>query len=492
MTFLEMLKQIYKDDEISACMDILDDNNGEYLKTSRKEVIEKALAYTGIFSREKGTRIGIYMDGQTAWLSVFFAIVITGNVAVLLDKRLKTDTILNYVSRTDTKRVVFDKIDSGLQKKLSESLGKENIISCKKTVSDGGVVLSLYTDNTDENEACAILFTSGTTGIARGVILSQKNILMNIMDTIELGCFSRKERFFSMLPVAHAFGMNQATLAPFFNGGSILFSNSPLTMMDNIHRFQPSVVLTIPMMLEFFYKKLIYWEKKSPEQNPIDTAHKVLGENIRYIGVGGADTNPNVVVGLRKFGIFIASGYGMTETSPLITSVSSEKMDPFSVGKPLKHVKIKIVDGEIFVSGQSVMIGYDKDPEATNEVLKEGWFKTGDLGYLNEKGELFLKGRSKNLIILSNGENISPEYVEGLLMRDHCIKEARVSERNDRIFAEIVVEEAFSELTKENGEEKIKAVVKSVNNQLPSYSQIMDFVITKEGFARNLYGKLVR
>ncbi len=487
-----MIKQIYKDDEISACMDIFDDKNGEYLKTSRKEVIEKALAYAGLFSREKGTRIGIYMDGQAAWLSVFFAVVITGNVAVLLDKRLKADTILNYVSRTDTKIVVFDEIDSGLQERLSESLGNENIISCKKTLPGGDGMLSLYTDNTDENEPCAILFTSGTTGIARGVILSQKNILTNIMDTIELGCFSRKERFFSMLPVAHAFGMNQATLAAFFNGGSMLFSNSPLTMMDNIHRFQPSVVLTIPMMLEFLYKKLIYWEKKSPELDSIDIAHKVLGKNIRYIGVGGADINPEVVVGLRRFGIFIASGYGMTETSPLITSVSFEKMDPSSVGRPLKHVKIKIVDGEIYVSGPSVMLGYDKDPEATNKVLKDGWFKTGDLGYLNEKGELFLKGRSKNLIILSNGENISPEYVEGLLIRNQCIKEARVSERNDRIFAEIVVEEDFSGFTKENQEETIKIVVKNVNNQLPSYSQIMDFVITKEGLARNLYGKLVR
>ncbi len=491
-TFWELTRKQYEDESEHPTYLVRDAVGDTYLAKTRREIIEKAVQVARWLGNDRVRHVGVYIDPSTDWVSAYLGTVISGNVAVLLDKRLPQETIVSYVHRADVTCVVYDTMQETLASAL-RAQGSQ-VVSLARAVQDQPADHVLDYDGAAQPDAlCTMVFTSGTTGQAKCVMLSQNNIVSNILDTIAICDYTADQSFLSVLPVAHAFGMTQCTLAPFFNGGDMLFATSHLDLLKNMQRYQPTFTVLIPMMLEFLYQRLRGMQKRFPQLSKREAAQKLFGHNLRYIGVGGAASNADTVRAMLEYGITVRPGYGMTENSPVATvNLLRDPEQAASIGEPTPHTQVKLVDGEIWIHSPSVMLGYYKDADATAEMLSDRWLKTGDLGRFDETGALYLTGRKKNLIVLSSGENISPEYVEQLLRENGSVREVCVSENNDRLIAEIYPTDAVLEKDAAGREAAVLEAVNQTNQRLPFYSRVMDITVRTKAFPKNIYGKIVR
>ena len=255
-----------------------------------------------------------------------------------------------------------------------------------------------------EDAVCTIMFSSGTTGVSKAIMLTQGNLgaeVTNLFYHTEPGTV-----LFSVLPIHHAFCLSVDVLTAIKLGVNTCINDSVGHLMKNLKTFEPQVILMVPLMVETIYKKLKSVNRLIPKKL---VGREVFGKRLNHIIVGGAYLDPMYVTEFRKYGITIWQGYGMTETSPVIAFNGERGISDGSVGRPIDNTEVKIEDGEILVRGDIVMKGYYKMPEETAEALKDGWMHTGDLGRFDENGFLYITGRKKNLIILANGENVSPE-----------------------------------------------------------------------------------
>lgn len=491
-TFWELTRKLYNDEEEHPKYWVRDAVGGEYIAKTRREIIERAVRFARWLGREQVRHVGIYMDSSADWLSAYLGAVISGNAAVLLDKRLPEETIVRYVERADVFCVVYDTMAEQLRVKLTE--GGTQVVPFVQTADQQptGDVLA-YDGAEDADALCTMVFTSGTTGQAKCVMLSQRNIVTNIMDTIAICDYTAEQSFLSILPVAHAFGMTQSALAPFFNGGDMLFATSHLELIKNLQRYEPEFIVLIPMMVEFLYLRLCGMVRRFPQLSKREAAEKLFGRNLRYIGVGGAASNTNTVRAMLEYGITVRPGYGMTECSPMVTvNLMRNPAKADAIGQRMPHAKVKLVDGEMWIQSPSVMLGYYKDAAATAEILQDGWLRTGDLGRADDAGDLYLTGRKKNLIVLSSGENISPEHVEQLLYENVCVREVCVSEHDDHIAAEIYPTDAVLEKDTAEREALVQDAVNQTNGRLPFYSRVMEVTVREQEFPKNIYGKILR
>ncbi len=491
-TFWELTRKQYENEGEHPKYLVRDAVGNTYLAKTRREIIEKAVQVARWLKNDRVKHVGVYLDSSTDWISAYLGIVISGNVAVLLDRRLPQETIVSYVKRADVTCVVYDTMQETLTCALCEK-GCQ-VVSLAQAVQDQSTEDILGYEGAAQSDAlCTMVFTSGTTGQAKCVMLSQTNIVSNIVDTISICDYTADQSFLSVLPVAHAFGMTQCTLAPFFNGGDMLIATSHLDLLKNMQRYQPTFTVLIPMMLEFLYQRLRGMQKRFPQLSKREAAEKLFGHNLRYIGVGGAASNADTVRAMLDYGITVRPGYGMTENAPMATvNLLQNPAQAASIGEPMQHTQIKLVDGEIWIHSPSVMLGYYKDADATAEMLSDRWLKTGDLGRFDEKGALYLTGRKKNLIVLSSGENISPEYIEQLLRESESVREVCVSEKNDHILAEIYPTDAVLEKDAAGREAAVLEAVNQTNQRLPFYSRVMDITVRTKEFPKNIYGKIVR
>jgi long-chain acyl-CoA synthetase len=304
----------------------------------------------------------------------------------------------------------------------------------------------------DPTEMAEIIFTSGSLGRAKGVMLSQKNLAANLMAMTSMIKIGPEDRFLSVLPIHHTYECTCGFLCPLYAGASVHYARSLKTVVDDLQKVKATILLGVPLLYEKMFKRIykgiqedklkskivpplvkltniadaIGW--KGAKKIVFSELHKKFGGSIRLFIAGGAAPDPKIAKGLREFGFNFVQGYGLTETAPIVALNRLYAFKDNAAGLPLPGVQIKINNpdqdgvGEIFVKGDNVMIGYYKNPKLTQESFENGWFKTGDLGFFDEDGFLHIAGRKKNVIIANNGKNVFPEEIEDLLKRSPFIQ----------------------------------------------------------------------
>ena len=334
---------------------------------------------------------------------------------------------------------------------------------------------------------CTIMFTSGTTGKSKGVMLTHRNLAENAT-CLDMRIPSRTV-LLSVLPIHHAYCLSMDILKALSLGSVICINDSLLRVAKNMKLFQPDMILMVPLMIETLAKKL----ESTTWLPPAVIKSKVFGKNLHTICSGGAYLNPDYLDFFARYGITILQGYGMTECSPVISTNVSWNSKKGSVGKLLPNCEAKVVDEELYVRGSSVMTGYYKMPEETAETLIDGWLKTGDLGYVDEDGFVFLTGRKKNLIITKNGENVSPEEIENKIGEHRLVQEILIREHEGVIEAEIFPDYEYAKKKRVSDMEKtLQEIIDAYNKEAPLYKRVIRLVVRETEFEKTTSKKIKR
>lgn len=505
--------------------------------------------------------IALIGENSYLWLIAFLAIADGGNVAVPIDKSLPGEEIACLLQRADVTMAFCSEACIGNLCGRENVSGKGNVsgeenVSGRESVSDrenvsgkgifpgtekieflsfdevekicGGMEnaknsRTLCRDEShgawesdcetgaievDVDKCCCIFFTSGTSGAAKGVCLSQRNLASEITQASRMVGLGGST--VSLLPFHHAFGLVAGIWAAFHYGYEIYLNRSIKTVRQSLAEQKPQNLFLVPLYVETFHRQVWATAKKQGRDRALrwlmqvsDALLKVridlrgklfrsvreaFGGRLEYMICGGAALDPFYVRQFRSWGIEILNGYGTTECSPCVAVNRNLCHKDGTVGLPLPDVEIKAgPDGEILIRGDVVMGGYYKDPQATAEVLRGGWYATGDLGYLDGEGFLTLTGRKKNLIILSNGENVSPEELEAAFAREDGVREVLVYEREHRIVAEIYPEE-----NRMGDEVYFEKLLQKVNQKFPAHKRVAKVILRGEEFVKNSSMKIVR
>ncbi len=506
--------------------------------------IGTALAKLGIMGK------GVAVIGHThpRYTATYISVVNGGGYIVPLDPELTEEQTAFFINHAEVEAVFYTerleakinaikekltnvKIFAAIQpgENFSES---ETNISIKTLMSMGKKALkegyTEYTDHEiDPEKMAAIIFTSGSTGTAKGVMLSTKNLTAAINASCQSTPYDDRNTFVSVLPPHHTYEMTCGHLALMNIGAQVLINDSLKHVMKNFKEFKPNALMLVPLFAETMHKKIWAEINKKGIENKlkfaigfdnvllgcgIDIRRRLFkeiidsfGGNIKSIICGGASLSPQLVKDFYSFGITILEGYGITECAPLVAVNRAGKVRLKSVGQPVQGCTVKIdkepkeETGEILVKGDNVMMGYFKNPEATEEAFTEdGWFRTGDIGYMDSDGYIYITGRKKNVIILSNGKNVFPEEIEEYLAPIDIILEAVVLSRENASGEPTITaicvpnKEILGDKTEEEISELINAAVAVVNKSLPSYKQIRQVEIRNEEFERTTSKKIQR
>jgi len=477
-------------------------------------------------------RVAILSESRPEWAIAFFGIVSCAGITVPMDTKL-SDAEIEFILNDSGAECIF------VSKKLVETilrlkpkLNQLSSVICLDDVSSDGVML-LKDFKVPENEiayrdiqpddSALIVYTSGTTGIAKGVEITYKSLLFEVISLHKYINFSPKDRFLSILPLNHLLELTGGLIAPLYAGACVTYCDSlkPPVLMKLMQETKTTTMICVPLVLKMFYSGII---KKVEDMKPsrkkmfyrmlgiskfllnfnirigrilFNPLHKQFGGHLKCFVSGGAPLDPHVEEGFHALGFNVLQGYGLTETSPVLTVNTFTERKYASVGIPLKGVEIKIVknqpgdrEGEIVVRGPNVMRGYYKSKEKTDEVIKDGWFYTGDIGYIDDDGFLYITGRIKNMIVLGVGKKIFPEEVEEVMSKSAFIKEICVlglkatsglKAGTEEVFAVIVPNsDEFNAEEKQNKEmikNRILTEVNRLSENLAEYKRISGFML---------------
>lgn len=479
----------------------------EILERSYHELMENVTAVRkGLLAEGfQGKHIALIGTSSVEWIESYLGVITGKTVAVPLDAGLPCEDLIDLINRSDSEALFLSpKNQALLDGILAECPGLKKIwlLQEGEPEASGEKISSLAelkaaaknsnadSDRPEPEDIATIIFTSGTTGKSKGVMLTQNNLATNVQAvnyTKEPGSV-----LLSVLPIHHAFCLVMDWLKGFSLGTTVCINDSLLHMVRNMSIFKPDVMLMVPLMIETIYKRLASADPSIPKKA---LAAHVFGGNLRIIFTGGAHLDPYYIDKFAEYGVDIFEGYGMSECSPVISSNLPDDHKAGSIGRPLCNAEIAFENGEILVKGSSVMKGYYKMPEETAKTLKDGWLHTGDKGYIDEDGFLFINGRVKNLIILSNGENISPEEIENKLALGELVGEVVVTGENNGLTARIYPEQelvAAKGLDEEAVRAALQAFLDQYNKNQPTYRQITGLVVRKNPFIRNSTKKIVR
>lgn len=494
-----------------------------------------------------GKKIAIIGENSYEWAISYLATVCGCGIVVPLDKMLPDKEIESLVKRSKVSAIIFsDKYSQIMNNIKNLNLGVEYFINMNKKdenflylydLLDNGYKL-LNSGNTqflnapiDNDAMSVILFTSGTTSTSKAVMLSHKNICSDIMSTRMTVNVTPKDTALSFLPIHHTYECTLGFLTLIYSGGTIVFCDGLRHIVKNLQESHATIMVCVPLLFENMYQKIWHEIDKKGKRKLVEKAIKVsnflrkylkinitkllfkdiyanFGGKIRLFISGAAAIDPSVAKGFDDFGITLLQGYGLTECSPLLVGCSDKHKAFGTCGYPIPNVEIKIIDkndegiGEVIAKGPNIMLGYYEDEEATKEAFKDGWFYTGDLGYLNDKGQLIITGRKKSVIVLKNGKNIFPEEIETLLNKDEFVKESFVFGKLDKdgdteIWAKIVanyelLKEKFGELSDVQIKEKFQAIVKKINKEMPPYKYIRNFMVSSQELIKTTTQKIKR
>ena len=511
------------------------DNEGNkttsYINTTYKDFYDQ-IGFLGTALYEKGysgKRLGVIGENSYNWILSYFATACGLGVVVPLDKMLQKDEIKGLISRGEVSGVFCDKKTFGMLKEimdegdtpLKELFGLDFIPqdgnSLAELIGRGRALVESgnrdYLDAPiDREKMNFLLFTSGTTQASKAVMLNHRNLcsITYYMDMEEL--FFPDDVSMLFVPLHHVFGMG-GLLVFITQGIKNVFCDGLKYISNNFQEYGVSVMMTVPLLLENLYKKIWKGIDKQGMRPKVEKALKIceksekygiylrrvlfksiinqMGGKMRFFINGAAALDPEVAKGLNDFGILTVCGYGLTETSPTISSETYRYIKPGSVGKVMPHVETRIDEpdengiGELLAKGDNVMLGYYNDQESTYAVLKDGWFHTGDLAYFDEEGYLFITGRKKNVIVMKNGKNVFPEEIETLVNLLPYVSESMLFSRNKAsdvvLWLKVVYDEEYLKeegITVEELNEIFDKDLEKINDTMPSYKMVKKFFLS--------------
>ncbi len=492
---------------------------------------------------KKGDKVVLLSENMPHWGVAYFAVTSFGGVIVPILPDFHPSDVQHIIRHSEAKAAfVSEKHLATIEERGQTSLQtviKLDTLSLIDALTNKDYLLKLkqkMTKSSDiftkpqEDDLAAIIYTSGTTGHSKGVMLSHKNLVTNALSSHSKAIIFKSDVFLSILPLAHTFECTVGLIVPLLHGSSVYYiekAPTPSVLLKAFEIVKPTFILSVPLIIEKIYKNKVLakfhssWLMKTLYDIPFfrKVLNKIAGKKLlqtfggrlRFFGIGGAALSPFVEQFLIEAEFPYIIGYGLTETAPLLAgSVLGEKAKIRSTGTPCTGVELKIKDpnpetgeGEIIAKSPSVMIGYYKDEEKTKEVMQDGWFLTGDLGYIDEEGFLFISGRSKNVIIGSGGENIYPEQIEAVINQNEAVLDALVLEQEGKLIARIhldyeYIDKIFHADT--NPDSRVKEEIthlleemrKEVNSQLASYCKIMKFIEQIEPFVKTPTKKIKR
>ena len=359
--------------------------------------------------------------------------------------------------------------------KIYSTANFEEYLQTGKALCNNGYIEYMQNE-IDDNAVSTIIYTSGTTGIPKGVMLCQKGLALDTITACELLYLEGDSML--TLPLHHTFAFTAGVLALLTYGKTVYINSSIRTFMQDLRIFQPQNLFLVPLFVENIFKNI---SKNMVHANKSDILN-TLGGNLNLIVSGGAPLDSEMIDILQEFDIQLINGYGITECSPVVSVNRNNYYKNGSIGLACPCNEVKVIDDEICVKGPNVMLGYYKDEQTTKDAFEGDYFKTGDLGYIDEDGFIFITGRKKNLIILANGKNVSPEELEGYISKIPNVIEVVVSGKEQVITAEIYAED----------ESGIKQQILELNKTLPKYKQIQKIIFRDDEFEKTSTKKIKR
>ena len=481
--------------------------DGDYVDFTRGEVAQRAAALGALLASlgvQPGDRVGLLSDNQPEWGMAYLSIVGHGMTAVPIDRLLKPGEYQRILEDSGARAIIVSGGFIEDVRKIKDSLPNlEHILHLEDTVhqEQNGVAPDYVADSDD---LAVLIYTSGTTGQPKGVMLSHKNIMSNVVSCTQSISFSRGDNFLSVLPMHHTFECTAGFLAPIYEGATVTYVGSLKSrdIIDTLRDTQATIMLAVPLLYEKMHAGILRKIKTQPPHlktilnlsmsvvKVAEKFNKKIGHavfrslrekggfgSIRFFISGAAALAPEVAQGFERLGMVILQGYGLTETSPVVSVNRFGNPKHDSVGPVISGVEVKVLNpdetgvGELMVRGDNVMLGYYNNTEATEEVLKDGWLYTGDSGWVDEDGHIHIAGRLKNVIVTKAGKNIYPEEIEGELILSPYI-------------AEVLV---FGAVKASSGEEYVKAIV------VPDYEYLeQENMDTDEAFLTTLLDQEIR
>jgi long-chain acyl-CoA synthetase len=519
-------------------------NRQEYYSITYKQFYNDLRALgNGLLEGEYGgKRIAVMGENSYEWVLVYLAAVNCNATIVPLDKELSGKQLGQLARRAQAAAFFYSDAYEEEALVAREILGEScvfvNLHNPRPAQGSGflrhymkEIDAPLFSTpfeklQIDRERTCTILFTSGTTGESKGVMLCHRNLCANIMAACQMVGFEEGERVLSVLPIHHTYEGTCGILCMLHYGVTICMNDSLKNLPANLQLFRPTGMFLVPLFVETFYKKIWESARKSGKEKKLRLAirltnamgkagfplkkklfkdvHDFFGGQLRKIVCGGAYLNPALSRGFYDLGIPVLQGYGITECSPLVAVNRNEFYRPEAAGLVIPCCQVRIDTnegghGEVLVRGDNVMLGYFEQPEQTAQAFEGDWFRTGDIGYLDEQGFLYITGRCKNMIILKNGKNILPEELEALLLQEECVGEAVVmADLEDEngaggLKALIYPNPAVcKELPQEQLEQLLQGALERVNREVPPYKRLTSLEIRPEEFPKNSSRKIMR
>ena len=491
---------------------------------SKCDSLSKLMTQYGIGA---GDKVAIFSQSMPNWSVAFFATVSFGRISIPILPDSSENEVTNIMNHSESK-VLFvsqrlaGKVTQEIRDRMAILIDLDTLEVLK--ADDMQFTCDGRTANPTPDGIATIIYTSGTTGSAKGVVLSHRNLASNVITCYHSCKRTEKDRWLSILPMAHTLEMTLGMLYPMYTGSTVYYLPKPPVaslLMKAMKIVKPTTMLTVPMIIEKVYKgsvlptirnsRTLTWMNKNMNGLMCRIIGMKLkntfGGHISFYGIGGAKLDPEVENFLLKARFPYAIGYGLTETSPLLGYAMHGWRAVGSFGYPVYNVRLKLHnvnpetgEGEVVAKGPNVMLGYYKDPERTKKVFTEdGWFRTSDIAVQDEKGRFFIKGRNSNMILGPSGENIYPEEIENVLNNIDGVSESIVVERNGRLVALVQPVENYIDWNKE-GEDKIyqkidewKArIIKITNRNVNRSSQVSSVEIMKEPFEKTATQKIRR
>lgn len=523
---------------------------GQY-KTYTHNEIRDMINYLGtalINLGLKGKRIGVIGENRYEWELAYLSVVCGVGIVVPMDKSLPANELEEVIERSEVEAIFYSKKYEETIKKIKYSeknklkhlismdtdIHDEGIYSEKELIEKGKELLDSgnkeYIDaKINPEEMRIMLFTSGTTSRSKVVALSHKNLISNVMDYASVVDVDSSDRILSFLPLHHVYECTVGMLVSLYVGAERAFCDGIRHIVENLNEYKITYAAFVPAIYELMYKniwKMIekkgkveetkelmqeYKDKSIQEKKEVfKEIHNMYGGCIKLFITGAAALDKEVIETFRNWGLNLCQAYGLTETSPIIGIETNEHHRIGSIGKPIPHVQARIDEadddgvGELVVKGPNVMLGYYNDKKATNNVMEDGWFHTGDLARIDEDGYIFICGRKKSVIVLKNGKNIYPEEMEGLVNKIEGVKESFIfgkqqtdDKDNIKIHVKIVFDkDIMKEAYKVEREEEVYRVlaekIKEVNSVMPKYKAIRGIIISEEPLIKTTTGKIKR
>ena len=492
----------------------------------------------------EGKKIAIIGKNRYEWILSFVATLCGVGITVPLDKGLPAQEIELSLKRAKVDAVIFEDEYSEIMKDIQKNTKIKEFIcmnsNCNKTfitiydlIEEGKKLLEegdirFQNHKIEPDNIASIIFTSGTTSMSKAVMLSNKNIASNIYN---INCIEKiydTDVNMLFLPLHHTFGSTILLLA-LADGVTNVFCDGLRYIQSNLKEYKVSIFVCVPLLLEAMYKKIYTEVEKQGKTKVLKLANKIsqlllkfgidirrkvfkqildnLGGNIRFVISGASAIDKKVAKGFHDFGILTVQGYGLTETSPVLTAENEKSIKFGSVGLPLPEVEVKINEpneegiGEIIAKGPNIMLGYYEMEEETSKVLKDDWFYTGDLGYIDKDGFIFITGRKKNVIVLKNGKNVYPEELELLINNLSYVSESMVFglPKDDDLLLSVkivynkdYISEKYGGISEENLKNIIWKDIKNINSNLTNYKHIKNLIITDEPMIKTTTQKVKR